>query len=102
MSKILYPNDGISSKIKPILNDSLTHLSNAQEYCAMTVPSDFEYLSYLRGLSPKIGEFKTGISNVYGKATNTDTLITSVRENLEAANETIDTSVIETRDRLVK
>ena len=102
MSKIIYPNEGISSKIKSILNDSLSHLSSAQEKCAMTVPSNFEYINYLRGLSSKIGEFKTGIISVHDKAVNTDTLFTAVAENIEAANETIDTSVIEQRDRLVK
>lgn len=102
MSKLIYPNEGISSKIKPMLNDSLTHLANAQENCVMTVPSDFEYISYLRGLGSKIGEFRTGISDVYAKAVNTDNLFNAVRENLATANDTVETNVIEQRDRLVK
>lgn len=102
MSKLIYPNDGISSKIKPMVEDSLSHLSSAQEYCAMTVPSNFEYLNYLKGLSGRIGEFRSELSNVYGKAVNTDNLVNAVKENISAANETVDTSVIEQRDRLVK
>ena len=45
--KVFYPNDGISSKIKPMLNDSLTHLSNAQDYLSMSIPSNFEMYQVL-------------------------------------------------------
>lgn len=102
MSKVIYPNEGISSKIKPMLNDSLAHLSNAQEYCAMTVPSNFEYINYLRGLGSKINEFRSVINEVYGKAANTDILFSAARESIESANEIVDTNVIDKRDRLVK
>ena len=100
--KVFYPNDGISSKIKPMLNDSLTHLSNAQDYLSMSIPSNFEYINYLRGLGGKIGELKSKISDVYGKAASTDMLFSGARENIEAVNETADINVIKKRDRLVK
>ncbi len=102
MSKVVYPKEGILFKIKPMLVDSLTHLSNAQNNCSMNVPGDFEYVNYLRELGSKINGFQVKIKDVYTKAANTDTLFKTVKEEMSDVNERLNPNIIEKRDRLVK
>lgn len=103
MSKIVYPEtESLSSLVRNSLNDGLQSLNNAQNQCVYTIPGDFAYLSYLRGLGSKISGFRQDVLNIYKSIEGIDQSYRATLDSLDGYRESLDLSIIEERSRLIK
>lgn len=103
MSKINYPeSDGLRSIVKDPINQTIKQLNSAINSCSFLIPVDFKYKNYLVNLSTVISDYATRSSEIYSTACATDNMFKSTFESMSSFDESLDITVIEERDRLVK
>ena len=103
MSKITYPEEtGVFVVVENPVNDSIKKLDEAINNCAMSVPSDFPYLSYLRSLPGEIADYKTRANEILVSAKNIDNNFKFAFEDIDSSQAALPNDILESRDRLVK
>jgi hypothetical protein len=103
MGKLMYPEEEtVSSIILNSVNDSISSLNNAQSNCNYTIPGDFVYVNYLVDLGNTVSNFNQRLVDLYGKVENTDKSFYATFDNMDAYLNSVDTTVLKERDRLIK
>lgn len=103
MSKINYPEEtGIYTIVEKPVNDTIKGLESALNQCSMSVPSSFAYISYLRSLPGVISEYAKRANEILISAKNVDNNFKFAFEDIESTYSTLNTDILESRDRLVK
>lgn len=103
MSKINYPEEtGVFVIVEHAINDSMKKLDEALNQCAMTVPSSFAYINYLRALPGEINGYKKEANEILVSAKNIDNNFKFAFEDIDSSHATLPNDILETRDRLVK
>ena len=103
MSKVVFPeNDGISKLVYDTVNSGVNNINKACENCSYTIPNDFVYLNYLLDLGNTVAGFGQQLVDLYGKIEGTDKSFFDTFANIDSSHLSIDNSLIEERERLIK
>lgn len=103
MSKIIYPDsEGIHGLVENMLNESINGLKAAQSYCSYSVPWDFSYVNYLKELPNKVQGFLNDANEIVGKSKEIDDMYKLTMDSLKDKCSSLDVSLLDARDRLVK
>ena len=103
MSKIIYPDsEGIYPLVENMFNESITCLKNAQSFCSYSISSNFSYLNYLKDLPNKVQGYLNDANEIVSKSKEIDNSFKLTMETLKDKCSSLDVSILETRDRLVK
>ncbi len=103
MSKFVYPeNESLVNLVRAPLNDTIQSLNTAIGQCSFVVPNDFAYLSYLKSLGTSIAEYRSKVYEIFGDVDKIDVGYRNTFDTMESYNESLDLSVLDGRDRLVK
>ena len=103
MSKISYPeNESINSLTLNTMNDTLRSLNNANNQFSYKVPSDFQCLNALKEISAKLNNHMNELTNIHNKIVGIDKAFAATMDSLDATKDSLNTDVIDERDRLIK
>lgn len=102
MTKLLYPTEGIDKFVSEFFSQCSQNLSNATKSCAFSVPNDFSYANYVRGLSSEINNYLKELNDIKLKIKDTDSRFDNLDETLKNNVRSSPVSIIEERDRLIK
>lgn len=102
MSKLVYPDNGLSSMLNAPFNDAFRGLNHALSNCSFVVPNGFPYLGYLRSLGNKINDFGQELSKIYSSIEEIDKGYYSVFDSLDSNLAKVDRSIIKERSRLIR
>ena len=103
VSKINFPEEtGIFTVVEKPINDTIKDLDAALNQCSMSVPSSFSYLNYLRSLPGVISDYTKRANEILVSAKNVDNNFIFAFENIDSTYSTLNSDVLESRDRLVK
>lgn len=103
MSKVIYPEtEGIYSLVEASMMEPIKALKNASESCSLSIPSNFAYINYLRGLPKTLASFVKDANEVVSLAKEIDNNFMQVINNLNDKCSSLDDSLLKPRERLVK
>ena len=103
MSKIIYPDsEGIYPLVENMFNESITCLKSAQSFCSYSIPLNFSYLNYLKDLPNKVQGYLNDANEIVNKSKEIDNSFKLTLDSLKDKCSSLDTSLLETRDRLIK
>lgn len=103
MSKIIYPEEsGVFITVDKPVNDAINGLDDALNNCAMSIPSSFSYVNYLKSLPSVISDYKKMANEILVMAKNIDNNFKFAFEDIDSNQATLNFDTLETRDRLVK
>lgn len=103
MSKIIYPDsEGIHGFVESMLNESINNLKTAQSLCSYSIPWDFSYVNYLKDLPNKVQNYLNDANEIVSKSKEIDDMFKLTLDTLKDRCSSLDVSLLETRDRLVK
>ncbi|NLC48225.1 MAG: hypothetical protein GX758_02575 [Tenericutes bacterium] len=100
MTKIVYPNDGLYSKLKDDLELSLSHIKTAYSIDYI-VPGSFSGASYLQKLPSVIEGYYKEMKSISNKVQNTSNKIKNMEDDLLLNVKNTEGIVIKDRDRLI-
>lgn len=103
MSKIVYPEEsGVYAIVEKPVNDAINGLDDAINNCAMSIPSSFSYVNYLKSLPSVISDYKKTANEILVMAKNIDNNFKFALEDIDSIHAALNFDNLETRDRLVK
>ena len=90
--KLIFPNEGLSNSVNENIHSCKYNLQNALNNCHFSVPAGFAYTNYVNSL----------YSEIKGKIKDTDTRLDNLNEELSKNIETLPSSIIKERGRIIK
>lgn len=99
MTKLNYPVSGVYSKVDDDLNNASVYLQRAYNNCNFSVPSDFKYLSFCRGLDSQINTYRNELDKIIVILKYVDNNFDNLEDDLQF--NCTDIPKIKERDRLI-
>lgn len=100
--KLIFPNEGLSNSVNENIHSCKSNLQNALNNCHFSVPSGFAYTNYVNSLYSEINSCIKEINDIKGKIKDTDTRLDNLNEELSKNIETLPSSIIKERGRIIK
>ena len=96
--KLIFPNEGLSNSVNENIHSCKYNLQNALNNCHCSVPAGFAYTNYVNSLYSEINSCIKEINDIK----DTDTRLDNLNEELSKNIETLPSSIIKERGRIIK
>jgi hypothetical protein len=94
--------ESLYSVVSKYSGDIMRNLSYARSECAMYVPKNFSCMNFLKSLPSTIDSYHKEFNSICRAASAIDSINHQLLEVMHDTCKNIDTSLIESRERLIK
>ena len=102
MSILKYPSNGLNNVCKEDLSSCNSMLIGAANNLAYTVPSGFNYSTYMNDLKTTVNGYKTEMNNIINDINKNSSEFESAERDMTDAVKELGTMTVAKRDRLIK